>query len=564
MEKETIVSCCYKATRDALCDMAENEMCAVTKTTGPGGLCILIQNSYGSPKITKDGYSVVNAMKFKDKLKSLAYEIFSKSCSDTNKEAGDGTTYNINILREAIPSLYALCASVFDLEAGYNFAIKFVSDMLGKISRKVNLEGNDIMKIATISANGDTIVGKAIADAMKKVGAEGVITVEESKSVGTTIEYKSGMNLDRGYISPYFSTNPEKMICELENPYILVTSKKITTIDQILKVLEGVAKSGRPLFIIADDVEGEALTTLIINRIQGRIKVCAIKAPGFGDKRTAMLEDLAISTGAQVIAEETGDELKDIGCAPGVIGSAGRVIVTKDSTTIIDGAGDKTDVEARIKLIKLQISDTDSEYEKEKLQERLAKLAGGVAVIKVGGTTELEAKELKDRIEDALNAVRAAVAEGFVPGGGVTQLAIKYLALDEIEKDSTLSRGAKLVAERIFDAFAVNIKHIVSNTGASADVVINTLMEQFKRDNLSTSSININKVYDALNRSYVNAYDSVIDPAKVIRVAFMNAINTVYMLLRTGGVIYFANEEKTASATPAGMGGMGGMGGMDY
>jgi chaperonin GroEL len=275
-----------------------------------------------------------------------------------------------------------------------------------------------------------------------------------------------------------------------------------------------------------------------------------------------MLEDLAISTGAQVIAEETGDALDDIGCTPGVIGSATRVLVTKDSTTIIDGAGDKTDVEARIKFIKNQMADTDSEYEKEKLQERLAKLSGGVAVIKVGGTTELEAKELKDRIEDALNAVRAAVAEGFVPGGGVTQLAIKYLALQEIEKDSTLSRGAKLVAERIFDAFAINIKHIVSNTGASADVVINTLMEQFKQDNLSTASIKINKVYDALNRTYVNAYDSVIDPAKVIRVAFMNAISTVYMLLRTGGVIYFANEEKGASAMPAG--GMGGGMGMDY
>jgi chaperonin GroEL len=301
---------------------------------------------------------------------------------------------------------------------------------------------------------------------------------------------------------------------------------------------------------------------LIINRIQGRLKVCAIKAPGFGDKRTEMLKDIAILTGGQVIVDETGDNLEDIELIPGVIGFAKRIIVSKDSTVIVGGNGEEEDVKSRANFIKSQICGSDSEYEKEKLQERLAKLSGGVAVIKVGGTTELEVKELKDRIEDALNATRAAVADGVVPGGGVAQLAIAHVVAEEIEKDTTLSRDAKFIIERILDAFAVNIKHIVSNTGKSADVVINTLTEQFKADKLSFSNLKVSKVYDALNCSYIGAFENVIDPAKVIRVAFMNAINTVYMLLKTGGVVYYANEEKAAAApmNP----GMGGMGGMDY
>jgi chaperonin GroEL len=540
-----------------------DKMSFVSKTSGPSGLFGIVQSSYGDPKITKDGYSLVKAISFNNELDSLSLQLIKGCVEKTNKEAGDGTTYTFNIFSKAWENLSKLGLNVIDLDIAYGKVTSMVQDVLAKMSKKIDVNNDDVRKIATISANGDKIVGDAIADAMKQVGAEGVITVEDSKSSEKiTTEHKSGMNLDRGFVSPYFATNAEKMICEMDDAYVLITNKKITNIQQILKVLEGVSKAGKSLFIIADDLEGEALTTLIINRIQGRLKVCAIKAPGFGDKRTEILKDIAILTGGQVIVDETGDNLEEIELIPGVIGSAKRIIVSKDTTIIVGGAGNEDDVKARSKFIKNQIKECDSEYEKEKLQERLAKLSGGVAVIKVGGTTELEVKELKDRIEDALNATRAAVVDGVVPGGGVAQLAIAHVIAEEIEKDMTLSRDAKFIIERILDAFSVNIRHIVSNTGKSADVVINILKEQFKQDKLSFSNLKVSKVYDALHGKYIDAYETVIDPTKVIRVAFMNAINTVYMLLKTGGVVYFANEEKAAAApmNP----GMGGMGGMDY
>ena len=539
-----------------------DKLSGVSRTSGPGGRNAIIQSSYGSPRITKDGFTIIKSISFQDKLESLAFQLVKDSCENTNKIAGDATTYNVNTFRAAYPSLYSLNANIADLEAGYNASTKLIEKLLTDLSKKVDFNGEDVKKIATISANGDETVGSMIAEAMRKVGAEGVITVEESKSSESSLEHKTGMNLDRGYISPYFSTNSEKMICELDDPFVLVTSKKISSIHQILPILEAIANCGRPLFIVAEDVEGEALSTLIINRIKGVIKVCAIKAPGFGDKRTAMLEDIAILTGSQLISEEAGDCTGDSGVDKmEKIGSAKRIVITKDSATIIEGIGEKDAIKSRIEFIRNQMAESTSDYEKEKLQERLAKLSGGVAVMKVGGTTELEVKELKDRIEDALNATRAAVSDGVVPGGGVAQLAIAHVAREIIKKDTTLSGSAQLVAEKILDAFAVNIRHIVGNTGRSADVVINTLTEQFIKDKLSSENIhtNVTKVYDALNHRYIGAYDHVIDPAKVIRVAFMNAINTIYMLLRTEAVVYFANEEKSVGASAAGMPGMGGM-----
>jgi chaperonin GroEL len=561
VDKETKIGC-FGSISNAMNEVLD-KMSIVSKTSGPSGLLGIIQSSYGDPKVTKDGYSLVKAINFNNELDSLCLQVIKSCVEKTNKEAGDGTTYTFNIFAKAWENLSKLGCNVIDLNIAYNKSTAMIQDVLSRMSRKIDIKGDDVRKIATISANGDAIVGDAIADAMKKVGAEGVITVEDSKSSEKiATEHKTGMNLDRGFISPYFATNAEKMICELEDAYVLITNKKITNIQQILKILEGISRAGKPLFIVADDIEGEALTTLIINRIQGRIKVCAIKAPGFGDKRTEMLKDIAILTGGQVIVDETGDSLEDVELMAGVIGSAKRIIVSKDSTVIVGGAGEDSDVEARVNFIKSQIKESDSEYEKEKLQERLAKLSGGVAVIKVGGTTELEVKELKDRIEDALNATRAAVVDGVIPGGGVSQLAIAYVIAEEIEKDTSITREVKFIMEKILDAFAVNIKHIVSNTGKSADVVINTLHEQFKADGLSMKNLKISKVYDALNNKYIGSEEHIIDPTKVIRIAFMNAINTVYMLLKTGGAVYFANEEKQAA--PAMPGGMGGMGGMDY
>jgi chaperonin GroEL len=566
-EKETKV-CLSDRLYDNLLEVYDRAS-VVTKTSGPGGLCIAIESSYGEPKITKDGYSIIKSYQFPKELESLSTSFIKTPVEKTNKEAGDGTTLAFNIGHKAAKELFKLRkagVNNIDIKAGYDEATKLIQETLSKIARKININSNEIEKIATISANGDHIVGSIIADAMKKVGAEGVITVEDSKSsekIG--LELKTGMHLDRGFLSPYFVTNTEKMICELEDPYILITSKKITSIHQILNLIESIAKTGKPLFIIADDVEGEALSVLILNRLRGTLKVCAIKAPGFGDKRTEILKDIAILTNGQVIVDETGESLEDLTLIPGVIGIAKRITVHKESTIIVGGSGEKSEIDSRTCFIKNQIAETTSDYEKEKLQERLAKLSGGVAVIKVGGTTELEVKELKDRIEDALNATRAAVADGIVPGGGVTQLAIAYVLRAEIDKNNKLTREAKLVAEKILDAFAINIRHIVENTGRSADVVINKLQEQFEKDKLSIDNLKISMVYDALTGHYVRAYENIIDPAKVLKVAFMNAINTIYMLLMTEGAVYFRRDEcPCKSDAPMPGGGMGGMGGMDY
>jgi chaperonin GroEL len=538
-------------------------------TQGPYGRNYFLESEYGSPLITKDGYTVIKHMNFEDELTKPLLKFVQNNVSKTNDEAGDGTTYCATVMADAFLSLNKLRISgtnILDIQAGYDFIVPKIHSMLDKIAKKIDIKSNEIEQVATISANDDPIVGRTIAEAMKLVGAEGVITVEESKSSESiSYEHKSGMHIDRGFVSPYFATNNEKMICEMEDPYILITNKKISNISSILKLLETSAKEGRPLFIIAEDIDGEALSTLIINRLRGIIKVCAIKAPGFGEKRAEMLKDIAILTNGQVICDETGDKLEDIVADSmindkPVLGSCKRITVSKDNTIIVSGAGLSEDVNSRISFIKNQINETTSEYDKEKLQERLAKLSGGVAVIKVGGHTEAQVKELKDRVEDALNATRAAVSEGIIPGGGVTQLAISYILHDTVKENKSLSHDAKLVANKILESFSSSVHRIIDNTGKSAKVVISKLHEHFHDQKLSESNFKIDKVYNALTHEYVNPYEAgIIDPKKVIKIAFTNAINAIYMILRCEGAIYHKLEEKSSSISPS----MPSMGGMD-
>lgn len=537
---------------------------AVGETQGPGGRYFFLESPYGTPVITKDGYTAIEKMQSDEEIIKPLLKFVQANVSKTNDQAGDGTTYCATVMADAFLSLNKLRISgtnILDIQAGYDFIIPKIHEMLDKIAKKININSKEIEQVATISANDDESVGKIIADAMKLVGPEGVITVEESKSSESiSYEHKSGMHLDRGFISPYFATNNEKMICEMDDPYILITSKKISNINLIIKLLETAAKEGRPLFIIADDLDGEALSTLIINKLRGIIKVCAIKAPGFGDKRAEMLKDIAILTGGSVISDETGDKIDEIDVHSEMIGSAKKITVSKDSTVIVSGSGSNEDVDSRILFIKNQISETNSEYDREKLQERLAKLSGGVAVIKVGGHTEAGTKELKDRVEDALNATRAAVCEGIIPGGGVTQLAISYV-LHDLIKESKLTHDAKLVANKILEAFSSSIHRIIDNTGRSSKVVINKLHEYFEDINLSEINFKIDKVYNALTHEYVNPYEEgIIDPKKVIKISFTNAINAIYMLLRCEGAIYYKNDPKPeAPMAPGGMSGMEGM-----
>lgn len=543
------------------------DVASVGKTQGPGGRYFMLESSYGSPRITKDGHSVIKAMNSGEELTQPLLKLIQDNVAKTNDQAGDGTTYCACVMADAFLNLSKLRlhgTNILDIQAGYDFIVPRITKLIDKIAKKIDLKSKEIEQIATISANDDPIVGKIISEAMSLVGAEGVITVEESKSCDRmSYEHKSGMHLDRGFVSPYFATNNEKMVCDMEDPYILITSKKISNISSIIKLLETSAKEGRPLLIIADEIEGEALSTLIINRLRGIIKVCAIKAPGFGDKRTEMLKDIAILTGSKVISDETGDKIEDIDVHSEFIGSAKRVTVNKDSTVIVSGNGEQKQIDERVRFIKNQITDCTSEYDKEKLQERLAKLSGGVAVIKVGGHTEVEVKELKDRIEDALNATRAAVAEGIIPGGGVTQLAIAHVLHKVIKKDETLKHDAKLVAHRILDAFSSSINRIIDNTGESSEVIVSKLKEHFEHNKCSEDNIAINKVYNALNHTYVDPYqEGIIDPAKVIKTAFINAISCIYLTLRCEGAVYYQNSKKNESASPAMGGGMGGMEGL--
>jgi chaperonin GroEL len=522
---------------------------AVQVTLGPKGRNVVIEKSFGAPRTTKDGVTVAKEIELADKIENLGAQLVREVASKTNDIAGDGTTTATvlarAIVREGNKSV-AAGYNPLDLKRGIDKAVEAVVADLKVRSKKVK-SNDEIAQVGTISANGDTTVGKMIAEAMAKVGNEGVITVEEAKSLETELEVVEGMQFDRGYISPYFITNADKMVAELEEPYILIHEKKLTNLQPMLPILESVVQNGRPLLIIAEEVEGEALATLVVNKLRGGLKVAAVKAPGFGDRRKAMLEDIAIVTGGQVISEDLGIKLENVKLEQ--LGTAKRVKITKDDTTLIDGAGVKDDIKARVAQIKKQIEDTTSDYDKEKLQERLAKLAGGVAVIRVGGATEVEVKEKKDRVDDALNATKAAVEEGIVPGGGVALLYATGALAAVKGENADQQVGVEIVKKAIQSP----IRQIVENSGVEASIVVGKLLEQ-----TSTTY-----GYNAQSETYVDLLEAgIVDPTKVVRVALQNAASVASLVITTEAVITEAPKKETAPAMPGG--GMGGMGGMDY
>jgi chaperonin GroEL len=523
---------------------------AVKVTLGPKGRNVIMEKSFGAPRISKDGVTVAKEIELFDKFENMGAQMLREVASKTSDEAGDGTT-TATVLAQAIvkEGYKAVTAGMnpMDLKRGIETAVAAVIEELKRCSKTVSTEA-EIAQVGTISANGDASIGEMIAEAMQKVGKEGVITVEEAKGLQTELEVVEGMQFDRGYLSPYFITNAEKMSVELEEPYILLHEKKLSGLQPLLPVLEQIVQSGKPLLIIAEDVEGEALATLVVNKLRGGLKVAAVKAPGFGDRRKAMLEDIAILTGGQLISEDLGIKLEHV--TIDMLGRAKRVLITKEETTIVDGAGDKQGIEGRIGQIKAQIEETTSDYDREKLQERLAKLAGGVAVIKVGGATEIEVKEKKDRVDDALHATRAAVEEGIVPGGGVTLLyAVK--ALDTLKPENDDQRvGIDIVRK----ALGVPARQIVVNAGADGSIVVGKLVD--KGD--------LEWGYDAQNDKFVNMYKAgIVDPVKVVRTALQDAASVAGLIITTEAMI--AEKPKRESAGGGGMpGGMGGMGDMDY
>ncbi len=521
---------------------------AVKITLGPKGRNVVIEKSFGAPRITKDGVTVAKEIELADKFENLGAQLVREVASKTNDQAGDGTT-TATVLAAAIvrEGTKAVAAGLnpMDLRRGVDLAVNAVVADLKKNSKKVTSNA-EIAQVGTISANGDKSIGAMIANAMQKVGNEGVITVEEAKSLETELDIVEGMQFDRGYLSPYFITNAEKMIAELEDPYILIHEKKLSSLQALLPVLESVVQAGKPLVIIAEDVEGEALATLVVNKLRGGLKVAAVKAPGFGDRRKAMLEDISILSAGQMISEELGIKLENVTLQ--MLGRAKRIRIDKEETTIIDGAGEKKDIEARIAQIKSQIADTTSDYDREKLQERLAKLAGGVAVIRVGGASEVEVKEKKDLVDDALNATRAAVEEGILPGGGVPLLrALK--ALDGIKVENPDQQtGVEIVRK----AIQTPARQIIDNAGDDSAVIVGKLIE---------------------NTSYAYGYNAqtgeygdlmklgIIDPTKVVRIALQDAASVAGLVITTEATIVEA-PKKESPAMPGG--GMGGMGGMDY
>jgi chaperonin GroEL len=529
---------------------------AVKVTLGPKGRNVLIEKSYGAPQITKDGVTVAKSIELADKFENMGAQLAKEVASKANDQAGDGTT-TATVLAQALynPGLKAIesGANPMDVKRGIDKAVAAVTEDIAKRATKIK-SNDEISKIATISANGDIEIGQMIAKAMEKVGTEGVITVEEAKSFETELDVVEGMQFDRGYLSPYFITNPEKMEVELDNPYILFNEKKLTGLQPLLPVLEAVVQSGRPLLIIAEDIEGEALATLVVNKLRGGLKVAAVKAPGFGDRRKAMLEDMAILTKGQVISEDLGMKLETTTLA--TLGSAKKIRITKDDCTIINGAGAKADIEARIKSIKSQIEATASDYDKEKLQERLAKLAGGVAVIRVGGATETEVKEKKDRVDDAHRATYAAVEEGVVAGGGVALLyAIR--ALDNLKTDNA---DQEIGVQVVRQALQAPCRQIVTNAGEEASVIIGKLLDP--------KQTNTNYGFNAQTGEFCDMVkDGIIDPAKVVRVALQSAASIAGLMITTEATI-----ADVPSKTPAndhnhggGMGGMDmGMGGMGF
>jgi chaperonin GroEL len=523
---------------------------AVKVTLGPKGQNVIIEKSFGAPRITKDGVTVAKEIELADKFENMGAQMVREVASKTNDLGGDGTT-TATVLAQAIvregAKFVAAGMNPMDLKRGVDLAVLTVVKQLESTSKKVKSTA-EVAQVGTISANGDSVIGEMIANAMQKVGNEGVITVEEAKSLDTTVDIVEGMQFDRGYLSPYFITNAEKMIADLEDAYILIHEKKLTSLQPMLPILEAVVQTGKPLVIVAEDIEGEALATLVVNKLRGGLKIAAVKAPGFGDRRKAMLEDIAILTQGTVISEDIGIKLENVTLE--MLGRAKKVVIEKEKTTIVDGAGKKADIEERIAQIKAQVEETTSDYDREKLQERLAKLAGGVAIIKVGGATEVEVKERKDRVDDALNATRAAVLEGIVPGGGVALLRTKD-AVKALKSDNAdVQAGINIVAK----AIEAPIRQIVENAGVEGSVVVNAI--------LANKSPTFG--FNAQTEQYVDMLEAgIVDPVKVVRTALQNAASVASLLITTGAMIA---ESPSKSAPPAmgGGGGMGGMGGMDF
>ncbi|MDR6434441.1 chaperonin GroEL [Brucella pseudogrignonensis] len=521
---------------------------AVKVTLGPKGRNVVIDKSFGAPRITKDGVSVAKEIELEDKFENMGAQMLREVASKTNDTAGDGTT-TATVLGQAIvqEGAKAVAAGMnpMDLKRGIDLAVtEVVTNLLGK-AKKINTS-EEVAQVGTISANGEAEIGKMIAEAMQKVGNEGVITVEEAKTAETELEVVEGMQFDRGYLSPYFVTNPDKMVADLEDAYILLHEKKLSNLQALLPVLEAVVQTSKPLVIIAEDVEGEALATLVVNKLRGGLKIAAVKAPGFGDRRKAMLEDIAILTGGQVISEDLGIKLETV--TLDMLGRAKKVSITKENTTIVDGAGQKAEIDARVSQIKQQVEETTSDYDREKLQERLAKLAGGVAVIRVGGATEIEVKEKKDRVDDALNATRAAVEEGIVAGGGT---ALLRASSQIVAKGANPDQEAGInIVRRALQAPA---RQITTNAGEEASVIVGKILE----NGSDTYG------YNTANGEFGDLIKAgVVDPVKVVRTALQNAASVAGLLITTEAMIA---ELPKKDAAPAGMpGGMGGMGGMDF
>ena len=523
---------------------------AVKVTLGPKGRNVVLDKSYGAPRITKDGVTVAKEIELEDKFENMGAQLVREVAQKTNDQAGDGTT-TATVLAHAIVKEGAKSVAAgmnpMDLKRGIDLAVTAVVADIKKRAKKVGSSA-EVAQVGTISSNGDATIGKMIASAMQKVGNEGVITVEEAKALETDVEIVEGMQFDRGYLSPYFITNAEKMIAELEDAYVLLHEKKLSQLQAMLPVLEAVVQAGKPLLIIAEDIEGEALATLVVNKLRGGLKVAAVKAPGFGDRRKAMLEDIAILTGGQLIAEDLGIKLE--GVTPAMLGRAKKVVIEKEKTTIIDGAGKKKDIEARVGQIKAQIEETTSDYDREKLQERLAKLAGGVAVIRVGGATEIEVKEKKDRVEDALNATRAAVEEGIVPGGGVALLRAKKAVGKLTNDNADVQAGINIVLK----ALEAPLRQIAENSGVEGSIVVNKILES-KSETFG---------FDAQTEEYVDMVaNGIVDPAKVVRAALQDAASVAGLLVTTEAMVAETPKDKPAMPAMPG-GGMGGMGGMDY
>jgi chaperonin GroEL len=520
---------------------------AVRVTLGPKGRNVVLEKSFGAPRITKDGVTVAKEIELEDKFENMGAQMVREVASKTSDTAGDGTT-TATLLAQAIvkegAKSVAAGANPMDLKRGVDLAVTTVLDELKSKAKKVT-SSEEIAQVGTISANGDQGIGSIIAKAMQKVGNDGVITVEEAKALETELEVVEGMQFDRGYISPYFITDADKMRVELESPYILINEKKLSNLQSILPLLEAVVQSGKPLLVIAEDVEGEALATLVVNKLRGGLKVAAVKAPGFGDRRKAMLQDIAVLTGGQVISEDLGIKLENV--TLDMLGRAKKVVITKDDTTIVDGAGKKADIEARVAQIKQQIEDTTSDYDREKLQERLAKLAGGVAVIKVGGATEIEVKEKKDRVDDALNATRAAVEEGILPGGGVALIR----AQKSLDKLNAANEDQKVGVNIVRRALQSPARQIAENAGEDGAVVVGKIVD--KGDYAFG--------YNAATGEYGDLVkQGVIDPAKVVRTALQDAASIAGLLITTEAMVAEKPKKKAPAMPPGG----GGMGDMDF